>query len=72
VNTFVRPIAIVLSLPFILLTLGAFFFVVNMAMLGLTDWLVGGFDIDSFWAYVGTTVVVWAVNAVVEAARRRN
>jgi putative membrane protein len=72
VNTFVRPLVIVLSLPFILVTLGIFLFFINMAMLGITDWLVGGFDIDGFWAYVATTIVVWAVNTVVEAVRKRN
>jgi putative membrane protein len=72
VNTFIRPIAILLSLPFIILTLGVFFFFVNMAMLWITDWLVGGFDIRGFWAYVGTTIVVWVVNTVVEAVRRRD
>jgi uncharacterized membrane protein YvlD (DUF360 family) len=32
-------------------------------MLGLTDWIVGDFDIEGFWSYVGTVIVVWLVNA---------
>lgn len=70
VNTFVRPVVVLLSLPFILITLGLFLFFVNMAMLALTDWLVGGFDIDGFWTYVGATIVVWLVNSVLEGVRK--
>src|SRR5204863_7201093 len=42
VNTFVKPVLILLSLPIVLLTLGLFLFFINMAMLALTDWLVSG------------------------------
>ena len=41
-NTFVRPIAKLLSLPFIILTLGLFVFIVNALMLWLTSWLGRG------------------------------
>jgi putative membrane protein len=66
VNTIVRPVLVLLSLPFILLTLGLLLFFINMAMLALTDWLVSGFNIEGFWTYVGATIVVWFVNAVLE------
>jgi putative membrane protein len=66
VNTFVKPVVKLLSLPFILLTLGVLLFFINMAMLALTDWIVSGFDIEGFWTYVGATIVVWLVNAVFE------
>jgi|SRR5271165_3191500 len=50
VNAIIRPIALLLSLPFIVLTLGIFALVVN----GLCLWLVGavvpGFHVDGFWA----------------------
>jgi putative membrane protein len=66
VNTFVKPAVKLLSLPFILLTLGVLLFFINMAMLALTDWIVDGFDIEGFWTYVGATIVVWLVNTVLE------
>jgi putative membrane protein len=71
VNTIVKPVLVVLSLPVVLITLGLFLFVLNMAMLALTDWIVSGFDIEGFWTYVGATIVVWLVNAVLEAVADR-
>src|SRR5215208_6467660 len=71
VNTVVKPVLVILSLPVVIVTLGLFLFVVNMAMLALTDWIVSGFDIEGFLTYVGATIVVWLVNVVLERAARR-
>ena len=67
VNFIVKPIVTLLSLPVIVLTLGIALFFVNLLMLALTALLVSGFDIDGFWAAVGGTIVVWAVNAILSA-----
>jgi putative membrane protein len=72
VNALVRPVLVILSLPLVLVTLGFFLFFINMAMLALTDWAVGGFDIDGFWTYVGATIVVWVVNAAIESVAERS
>ena len=78
VNTVVKPIVTVLTLPVILLSFGIALFFVNMLMLALTDWVVNGLVIDGFWTLVGATLLVWAVNVVIESvfgvrghARRR-
>jgi len=71
VNTIVKPILVLLSLPIVIITLGIFLFFINMAVLALTDWLVSGFNIEGFWTFVGATIVVWIVNVVLEAAARR-
>ena len=65
VNSFVRPLAKLLSLPFIVLTLGLLIFVINALMLLLTSWLAGqvglGFHVDGFWtAVIGGLVVMVA------------
>ncbi|MGE5242723.1 MAG: phage holin family protein [Betaproteobacteria bacterium] len=62
VNAFIRPVAKILTLPFILLTLGLFSFVVNGLMLwltsGLSDALGLGFHVSGFWAaFFGALVV---------------
>jgi putative membrane protein len=64
VNWLLKPLATLLALPLIILTLGIALFFVNLLMLALTAWLVPGFDIDGFWPAVGGTIVVWAVNAL--------
>jgi putative membrane protein len=65
-NTIVKPILRLLTLPFAVVTLGVAWFFVSMLMLWLTDLLVKGFDIHGFWTLVWATVAVWAVNVVVE------
>jgi putative membrane protein len=61
-NTVLKPLLTVLTLPLIILTLGFFYLVINIAMVALAEWVAPNFSIDGFWAYVGTVVVVWAVN----------
>ena len=62
VNAIVKPLLAVLTLPLIILTLGFFYLVINIAMVALAEAIAPNFSIDGFWAYVGTVVVVWAVN----------
>ena len=58
VNTFIKPLVMLLSLPMLLLTLGLFTFVVNAAMLGLVAALTQGLIIDHLWAaLVGSLVI---------------
>jgi len=60
VNAFVRPILIVLTLPFTILSLGFFLLVVNAGMVGLVAWLLPGFAIPGgFWSAFGTALIVW-------------
>src|ERR671933_540790 len=61
-NTILKPVLAVLTLPLIIVTLGFFYLVINIAMIALAEWLAPNFSIDGFWAYVGTVVVVWAIN----------
>jgi putative membrane protein len=58
VNAIVRPIAVVLTLPLTLLTLGLFLLVINAAMLGLVALLLSGFQISGFWTAVGGALIV--------------
>jgi len=67
VNWIVKPILAILSIPIIIITFGIAYFAVNMLMLVLTDWVVGDFEVGSFWTVVGATIVVWFVNVVIGA-----
>ena len=79
VNMFVAPVVKVLSLPFIVITLGFFLLVINALLLLLTEWIsaklpVSGsvpFDVDGFWWAVLGAVVVSIVNAVFGSLARR-
>ena len=63
-NAILKPVLTLLTLPLIIVTLGLFYLVINIAMVALAEWIAPRFSIDGFWAYVGTVVVVWAVNWV--------
>jgi putative membrane protein len=69
INAVVKPIAKLLSFPFIILTLGLFTFIVNAFMLQLTEWISGplglSFRIDHFfWDAVLGALVVTIVSIV--------
>jgi putative membrane protein len=58
VNAIVRPIALILTLPLTLLTLGLFLLVVNAGMLGLTAWILRGFHVADFRAALLASIIV--------------
>ena len=58
VNAIVRPIAIVLTLPITLITLGLFLLVINAGMLALVAWLLPGFHLAGFRAALLGAIVV--------------
>ena len=61
-NTILKPVAQLLTLPLAIVTLGIAWFFVSMAMLWLTDAIVGGFDVEGFWTFVGATIVIAVLN----------
>ena len=77
-NAIVKPLLAILTLPLIIVTLGLFYLLINIAMLALAEWIAPNFSIDGFWTYVGTIFVIWIVNWIaghivgdVEGRRRR-
>ena len=50
VNAVVRPVLVVLTLPFTILTLGLFLLVINAGMLGLVASMFERFTIAGFWS----------------------
>ncbi len=58
VNAFVRPIAIFLTFPITLVTLGLFLWVVNAGMLGLVAWMLQDFQIASLGAALLGSLVI--------------
>lgn len=65
-NTVVKPVFKLLTLPFAILTLGIAWFLVAALMLAITDWLVDGFEIEGFGTLILATILVWIVNLVLD------
>ena len=75
VNAVIRPVLFILTLPFTIITLGLFIFVVNAICLALVAWLVPGFTISGFWPAVGGAMVIsvvsWLLSSILADQERR-
>ncbi len=73
-NTFIRPILLILTLPITLITLGLFTLVLNGLMFWLAARLIDGFEVTSFgWAMVAAlaySIVSWAVSSLLMREKR--
>ena len=72
VSSFVKPVVKILSIPFIILTLGLFLWVINALMLLLTSWFAKQLDLgfvvkDFFWSALLGALVISLVNWFVDS-----
>lgn len=80
VTSFVKPVLTILSIPFIILTLGLFLLVINALMLLLTSWLAEqldiGFKVTGFWPAVGGAIIItittWIVDRFIGPEAKRS
>jgi putative membrane protein len=61
-NTVLKPLLRVVTLPLAVISLGVVWFFVSLLMLVLTKDLVSGFHIHGFLTYVAATLIIWVVN----------
>jgi putative membrane protein len=66
-NLIVRPIALLLSVPALVLTLGLFYFVLNGLLLWGFSKLMPGYDVSGLWAGILGSLVIMVVNWAVSA-----
>ncbi len=64
INTFIKPILTLLSLPFVLLTFGLFTIIINIALLFLMSYLIPSFEVDSFGAGLLGVIIISLVNYI--------
>lgn len=65
VNTFIRPLLLLLTLPVNILTLGLFTFVINALLILLVAAVVPGFQVRGFFSALLFSLVLAIVNAVI-------
>lgn len=61
-NTILKPVLIILTIPINIMTLGLFTLVINTVIVLLTSNIVAGFNINSFGAAFMFSIVLWLVN----------
>lgn len=68
VNTLIRPLLVLLTLPVTLLTLGLFVLVINGLLFWLVTTMVGGFQVGGFWSAIGAallySLISWALSVL--------
>jgi putative membrane protein len=67
-NTLVKPLLRLITIPLAIITFGIAWFFVSLLMLLLTQEFVSGFNINGFWTLVEATLIVWLVNLVLDLA----
>lgn len=69
VNTLIRPVLVLLTLPVTVLTLGLFILVINGLMFWAVASLVSGFHVAGFWPAVGGallyTLISWILSSLI-------
>jgi putative membrane protein len=73
-NLIVRPVALFLALPALILTLGLFYFVLNGILLWMASWFLPGYEVSGLLAGIlGSlvmTVVNWALHTLFKERKR--
>jgi putative membrane protein len=62
VNFALRPLLILLTLPFVILTFGLFLLLINAFTLWLTSKIVSGLSVGGFWSTLGGALILSVVN----------
>lgn len=67
INTFIKPIVFLLTLPINILTLGLFSFVILGLLVLLVSAIVPGFHVNGFWWAVAFALVLAIINGVISS-----
>ena len=67
INAFIRPFLLLLSLPFIIITMGFFIFVVNDLLLLFVSQIIPSFQVDGFWNAFFGAIIISAVSWILSS-----
>ncbi len=66
INMTVKPLMIVLTIPFTIISLGLFLLVINALMIMLAGWLIDGFTVDGFWWALVFSIIQTIIASILE------
>ena len=69
-DNFIRPILIFITLPFTVLSMGLFIFVINAVIVEMADAIVGPFQVDGFGNALLFSLIITALNYLLELPNR--
>jgi len=73
-NTLVKPLLVILTIPITVLTLGLFLLVINALIIMMTDSLISGFYVNSLWTAIIfsllLSVLQWLLHSFVKDTKK--
>ena len=63
-NSLVKPVLIILTIPLTIISLGLFLVVINALIILLADWLVSGFYVEGFWWALIFSIILSLANSL--------
>ncbi len=66
-NTFIKPILVILTIPVTILTLGLFLLVINVILIYIADYFISGFYVSGFVAALLFSIVLAVVGWILDA-----
>lgn len=70
-NGFVKPLLVLITLPFTLVTFGLFLLVINAFIIMMADWLISGFSVDGFWWALLFSLVLSFISSLFEKPSKK-
>lgn len=72
INTLIKPVLVLLTLPVTFLTLGLFIFVINGLLFWVTAQMIGGFQVAGFWSAVGGAILYSIISWILSSLLLNN
>ncbi len=69
-NTLVKPILVILTIPLTILTLGLFLLVINAVIILMAGSLLEGFHVDGFWSALFFSIIVSVIMSIYESTSK--
>ncbi len=72
-NFFLRPLLVILTIPFTIITLGLFLLVINAVIILIADHLIGQrFEVDGFWWALLFSLIISLVNSLINVRKKQS
>ncbi|HOW25169.1 MAG TPA: phage holin family protein [Bacteroidales bacterium] len=72
-NFFLRPLLVILTIPFTIITLGLFLLVINAVIILIADHLIGQrFEVDGFWWALLFSLIISFVNSLINVRKKQS
>jgi putative membrane protein len=71
-NSVVKPIFIILTIPVTLISMGLFLLVINAVIILLADYFIDGFRVNGFWAALIFSIVLTIIQSIFNGIKKRD